>query len=45
MSFENFLNLLITEIVPIGIIITIVPSFVAFCVVKAWKIFEDIVMK
>lgn len=45
MSFENFLNMLITEIVPIGIIITIVPSFVAFCAMKAWRIFEDIVLK
>ena len=45
MSFLDYIEMLIGYIMPIGIIITIVPSFVVFCVMKAWKIAVDIVMK
>lgn len=42
MSFFEFLKMIISELVPVGLIITIIPSFLVFCIMKVWKIVIDI---
>ena len=42
MSFFEFLEMIISEIVPVGLIITVIPSFIVFCLMKMWKIVIDI---
>ena len=42
MSFFEFLEMIISELVPVGLIITVIPSFIVFCLMKMWKIVIDI---
>lgn len=42
MSFFEFLEMIISELVPAGLIITVIPSFIVFCLMKMWKIVTDI---
>ena len=42
MSFFDFLEMIISELVPAGLIITVIPSFIVFCLMKIWKIVIDI---
>lgn len=34
MSFFDFLEMIISELVPAGLIITVIPSFIVFCLMK-----------
>lgn len=42
MSFFEFLKMIISELVPVGLIITVIPSYIVFCLMKMWKIVTDI---
>lgn len=42
MSFFEFLEMIISALVPAGLIITVIPSFIVFCLMKMWKIVIDI---
>ena len=37
MSFFEFLEMIISELVPVGLIITVIHSFIVFCLLKMWK--------
>lgn len=43
MKFAEFLTMIISEVIPLGIMITILSSFVMFVIMKIWRIFYDII--
>lgn len=43
MKVSEFLTMMIGEVVPLGIMITILSSFTMFVVMKIWRIFCDII--
>lgn len=42
MEVSEFLKMMIGEVVPLGIMITILSSFIMFVIMKTWRIFYDI---
>lgn len=43
MKVSEFLTMMIREVVPSGIMITILSSFIMFVIMKIWRIFCDII--
>lgn len=43
MKVSEFLTMMIGEVVPLGIMTTILSSFTMFVVMKIWRIFCDII--
>lgn len=43
MKVSEFLKMMIGEVVPSGIMITILSSFIMFVIMKAWRIFCDVI--
>lgn len=43
MKFSDFLTMMIGEVVPFGIMITILSSFIMFVIMKIWRIFCDMI--
>jgi hypothetical protein len=43
MKVSEFLKMMIGEVVPLGIMITILSSFIMFVIMKTWRIFCDVI--